>query len=42
MNHYIHYTVWDEINYPFPNFNSAIVEVFFFSLIENEHIMICS
>ena len=24
---YIHYKVWDEIIYPFPNFNSCSVEV---------------
>ena len=27
MNNYVHYKVWDEIIYPFPNFNSAAVEV---------------
>ena len=27
MNNYIHYKVWDEIIYPFPNFNGATVEV---------------
>ena len=25
--HYIHYNVWDEITYPFLNFNGAAVEV---------------
>ena len=25
--HYIHYKVWDEITYPFLNFNGATVEV---------------
>ena len=24
---YSHYKVWDEINYPFPNFNGCIVDV---------------
>ena len=24
---YIHHKVWDEIIYPFPNFNGCIVEV---------------
>ena len=24
---YIHYNMWDEITYPFPNFNGATVEV---------------
>ena len=23
VNNYIHHDVWDEITYPFPNFNSA-------------------
>ena len=27
MRNYIHYNVWDEITYPFPNFNGATVEV---------------
>ena len=27
INNHIHYKVWDEITYPFPNFNSATVEV---------------
>ena len=27
INNYIHYKVWDEITYPFPNFNSIAVEV---------------
>ena len=27
MNNDIHYKVWDEITYPFLNFNSAAVEV---------------
>ena len=27
ISNYIHYKVWDEITYPFPNFNSATVEV---------------
>ena len=27
IGNYIHYTVWDEITYPFPNFNGAAVEV---------------
>ena len=26
-NNYIHYTLWDEITYPFSNFNGATVEV---------------
>ena len=26
MDH-IHYKVWDEITYPFPNFNGATVEI---------------
>ena len=26
ISNYIHYEVWDEIIYPFPNFNSATVE----------------
>ena len=26
MYNYIHYKVWDEITYPFPNFNGATVE----------------
>ena len=26
-SNYTHYTVWDEITYPFPNFNGATVEV---------------
>ena len=27
MDDYIHYKVWDEITYPFPNFNGCAVEV---------------
>ena len=27
MDKYVHYRVWNEITYPFPNFNSAAVEV---------------
>ena len=27
MSNYIHYNVWDEITYPFPNFNGGTVEV---------------
>ena len=27
MNNYIHYKVWDEITYPFPNFNGTAVGV---------------
>ena len=27
ISNYIHYKVWDEITYPFLNFNSATVEV---------------
>ena len=27
MNYYIHQNVWDEITYPFPNFNGFTVEV---------------
>ena len=27
INNYIHYKVWDEITYPFLNFNGAIVDV---------------
>ena len=27
ISNYIHYTVWDEITYPFPNFNGCTVEV---------------
>ena len=27
MSNYIHYKVWDEITYPFPNFNGAVIEV---------------
>ena len=27
IRHYIHHEVWDEITYPFPNFNGATVEV---------------
>ena len=27
ISNYIHYKVWDEITYPFPNFNSCTVEV---------------
>ena len=27
MNDYIHYKMWDEITYPFLNFNGATVEV---------------
>ena len=27
MDNYIHYKVWDEITYPFLNFNGATVEV---------------
>ena len=27
MSNYIRYTMWDEIIYPFPNFNGATVEV---------------
>ena len=27
INNYIHYKVWDEITYPFLNFNGATVEV---------------
>ena len=25
LRNYIHYNVWDEITYPFPNFNSAMI-----------------
>ena len=27
ISNYIHYKVWDEITYPFPNFNSCTIEV---------------
>ena len=27
MSNYIHYKVWDEITYPFPNLNGKTVEV---------------
>ena len=27
ISHYIHYKVWDEITYPFPNFSGAAIEV---------------
>ena len=27
INTYIHDNVWDEINYPFPNFNGCTVEI---------------
>ena len=27
MNNYMHYIVFDEIIYPFPNFNGATVEI---------------
>ena len=27
ISKYVHYNVWDEITYPFPNFNGATVEV---------------
>ena len=27
INNHIHYDVWDEITYPFPNFNDTIVDV---------------
>ena len=27
ISNYIHYNVWDEITYPFLNFNGATVEV---------------
>ena len=27
ISHYIHYKVWDEISYPFPNFHGATIEV---------------
>ena len=27
ISNYIHHNMWNEITYPFPNFNSAIVEV---------------
>ena len=27
ISNYIQYKVWDEITYPFPNFNGATVEV---------------
>ena len=27
VNNYTHYTVWDEITYPFPNFNGSTIEV---------------
>ena len=27
VNNYIHYNVWDEITYPFPNFKGCIIEV---------------
>ena len=26
INNYIHYNVWDEITYPFPNFNGYTVD----------------
>ena len=28
IRHYTHYNVWDEITYPFLNFNGATVEVY--------------
>ena len=27
INNYIHYMVWGEINYPFPNFNGCTIEI---------------
>ena len=27
ISNYIHYKVWDEITYPFPNFNGVTIEV---------------
>ena len=27
ISNYVHYELWDEIFYPFPNFNGAIVEI---------------
>ena len=27
ISNYIHCKVWDEITYPFPNFNSATIEI---------------
>ena len=27
ISNYIHYNVWDEITFPFPNFNGSTVEV---------------
>ena len=27
ISNYIHYNTWDEITYPFPNFNSAAIEI---------------
>ena len=27
INNYIHYKVWDEMTYPFPNFNGCTVEI---------------
>ena len=26
-SNYVHYRIWDEITYPFPNFNGAAVDV---------------
>ena len=28
MSNYTHYKLWDEITYPFPNFNGCPVEVY--------------
>ena len=27
ISNYIHYEMWDEITYPFPNFNNGAIEV---------------
>ena len=27
LSNYIHYNMWNKITYPFPNFNSTVIEV---------------
>ena len=40
ISSYIHYKVWDEIFYPFPNFNSAAVSLFGNGLVISSHTLL--
>ena len=41
ISNYIHYNVWDEIAYPFPNFNDYAVEVYKWVSIFILHYWLC-